>query len=261
MELPSKILERIAFNKRPKIEEYMLVFTDKSTHEEHLSQPLQTNNKQFNFAVTFLTGYNGTFNVTNSNNRFYLKKTITDGADFVRIAILSGAYEIESLNTEVRRIIFDEEHFTESDYPFRTKPNFSTLGSIIEKSPQGSIINFVFDDKIRNLLGFHENILYKDYNLSPNPVDISSIDNIFLEYDIAKPKIYKQKRSGIFHNWGMTVNPGNKYVESFAGGITWYMIETKDVISSVSFNLKNENNELVPFNGQSISFRLSVKET
>ena len=43
---------------------------DKSTHEEHLSQPLQTNNKQFKIAVTFLTGYNGIFNVTNSNKFF-----------------------------------------------------------------------------------------------------------------------------------------------------------------------------------------------
>ena len=29
--------------------------------------------------------------------------------------------------------------------------------------------------------------------------------------------IYKQKRSGIFHNWTITVNPGFKYVEFFAG--------------------------------------------
>ena len=47
MELPSKLLEKIAFNTRPKIEEHMLIVTDKSTHEEHLSQPLQTNKKQF----------------------------------------------------------------------------------------------------------------------------------------------------------------------------------------------------------------------
>ena len=45
MELPSKILEQIAFNTRPKIEEHMLIVMSKSTHEEHLSQPLQTNNK------------------------------------------------------------------------------------------------------------------------------------------------------------------------------------------------------------------------
>ena len=44
---------------------------DKSTHEKHLSQSLQTNNKHFKIAVTFLTGYNGIFNGTNSNNVFF----------------------------------------------------------------------------------------------------------------------------------------------------------------------------------------------
>ena len=39
----------------------MLIIMDKSTHEEHLSQPFQTNNKQFYLAVTFLTGYNWYF--------------------------------------------------------------------------------------------------------------------------------------------------------------------------------------------------------
>ena len=66
MELPSKLLEQIAFSMRPGIEN-MLIVMDKSTHEEHLFRPLQTNNKQFKIAVTFLTGYNGSFNVTNSN--------------------------------------------------------------------------------------------------------------------------------------------------------------------------------------------------
>ena len=53
MELPSNLLEQIAFNTRPKIEEHMLIVMVKSTHEEHLFQPLQTNNKQFKIAVTF----------------------------------------------------------------------------------------------------------------------------------------------------------------------------------------------------------------
>ena len=58
MELPSKLLEQIAIDRRPKIEEHMLIVVGKSTHEEHLSQQLQTNHKQFKLAVTFLTGYN-----------------------------------------------------------------------------------------------------------------------------------------------------------------------------------------------------------
>ena len=63
MELPSKTLKQIAWNTRSRIKEHILIVMDKSIHEEHLSQALQTNNKQFKIAVTFLTGYNGIFNV------------------------------------------------------------------------------------------------------------------------------------------------------------------------------------------------------
>ena len=59
MELRSKSIEQTAFKTRPSIEEHMLIVMDKSTHEEHLSQPLQTSIKQFRIAITFLTGYNG----------------------------------------------------------------------------------------------------------------------------------------------------------------------------------------------------------
>ena len=174
MELPSKLLEQIVFNTRPKIEEHMLIIIDKSTHEEHLFQPLQTNNKQFKIAITFLTGYNGIFDVTHENNRFYFKKTITDEDGFIKITIPPGAYEIESLNNEIKRIIIDEEHYTEANYPFTIKPNFSTLGSIIEILPQRTIISFMFHDSIRDLLGFNARTLYEEYTLSNNPVDILS---------------------------------------------------------------------------------------
>ena len=260
MELPSKLLEQRAFNTKPKIEEHMLIVMDKSTHEEHLFQPLQTNNKQFKIAVTFLSGYNGIFNVANENNKFYFKKTISDDDGFVQITIPAGAYEIEALNNEIKRIIIDEEHYREANYPFKIKPNFSTLGSIIEISPQGPIISFMFDDSIKDLSGFHAITLYEEYMFSTNPVDILTFDNIFLECDIAQGLIFKGRKSNIIHNWTMTVDPGYKYVGKFSGGITWYMMQSKDIISRICLKLKSENNELVSFNGQSISFRLSIKE-
>ena len=49
----------------------MSIVMDKSTHEEHLSQPLQTNINQINIAVTFIAGYIGIINVTNENKKFY----------------------------------------------------------------------------------------------------------------------------------------------------------------------------------------------
>ena len=223
----------------------MLIVMDKSTHEKHLSQPLQTNNKQFKIAVTFLSGYNGLFIVTNSNNKFYFKKTITDEDGFIQITIPPRAYEIESINDEIKRIIIDEEHYTEANYPFKIKPNVSTLGSIIKISPQGPIISFMFDGSIKDLLGFHAITLYEKYNLSTNPVDILSFDNIFLECDIAEGMIFKGRKSNIIHNLIKTVDPGYKYVEKFSGGISWYMMQSKDIISSICFKLKYENFQLV----------------
>ena len=117
MELPSKLLEQIAFITRPKIEEHMLIVMDKSTHEEHLFEPLETSNKQFKIAVTFLSAYNGILNVTNRNNKFYFFKSISD-ADHIQISIRPGVYEIEALNNEIKRIIIDEGHYTEVEYPF-----------------------------------------------------------------------------------------------------------------------------------------------
>ena len=260
MELPSKLLEQIAFNTRPKIEEHMLIVMDKSTQEEYFSQPLQTNNKQFKIAVTFLTGYNGIFNVTNANNKFYFTKSISDEDGFVQITISPGAYELENLNNEIKRIIIDEEHYTEANYPFKIKPNFSTLGSIIEISTQGPVITFVPDDSIRDLSGFNKTTIFEEYNLSPNPVDILSFDNIFLESNIARGMIFKGKRSGIINNFTMDVDPGYKHIEKFRGGVQWYMMESKDIISSICFKLKNENGNLVSFNGQSVTFRISIKE-
>ena len=259
MELPSKLLEQIVFNTRSKIQEHMLIIMDKSTHEEHLFQPLQTNNKQFKIAVTFLTGYNGIFNVTTENNKFYFLKSITDD-DHIQITIPLGAYEIESLNNETKRIIIDEEYYTEANYPFSIKPNFSTLGSIIEISTQGPVITFVPDDGMGDLLGFNKTTIFEEYNLSPNAVDILSFDNIFLECNIAQGMIFKGKRSGIIHNFTMDVDPGYKYIEKFHGGVQWYMMDSKDIISSICFKLKNENENLVSFNGQSLTFRLSIKE-
>ena len=84
----------------------MLIVTDKSTHEEHLSQLLQTNNKQFKIAVTFLSAYNGIFIFTNENNKFYFMKSTSDEDGYIQIMKPPGSYEIESLNKKINELLF-----------------------------------------------------------------------------------------------------------------------------------------------------------
>ena len=51
--------------------------------------------------------------------------------------------------------------------------------------------------------------------------------------------IFKGKRSGIFQKFTMDVDPGYKYVGNFRGGVQWFMMESKDINSTISFNLNN----------------------
>ena len=161
------------------------------------------------------------------------------------------------MNTETKRNIIAKGQYSEKEYPFMIKPNFSTLCSILEIKPQGPIIGLLFEDSTGELLGFNETILWKEYTLSPN---IISFDNIFIETNIAKGMIFKGRRTGIIHNFTMDVNLGYKYVEKYRGGVQLYMMHSKDFISSINKNLIHENGNLVSFNGQSITFRLSIME-
>ena len=162
--------------------------------------------------------------------------------------------EIGSLNNEIRKIIIDEEHYTEENYPFTIKPNFPTLGSITEVSTHGPVLTLVPDDSIRDLLGFSRTTIYEKDNNSPHSVDILSFDKNFLECDIAEGTIFKSKRSGIIHNFTMDASPGYKNIENCRGGVQCFLMESKGIISSICSKLKNENNQLVSFNGQSVTF-------
>ena len=72
--------------------------------------------------------------------------------------------------------------------------------------------------------------------------------------------IFRGKRSGIIQKFTMDIDPGYKYIEKFRGGNLYYMMESKVIISSICCKFKKDHGNLVSFNGQSLNFRLSIKE-
>ena len=94
-------------------------------------------------------------------------------------------------------------------------------------------------------MGFKPVVLHEEYSYSEYPVDTLSFDKIFFECDIAHLLNFRSKRRGIIHNFRMGVDPCYKYIEKNRGGVQWYMIESDDFFSSLSFKLKNENGKLV----------------
>ena len=187
-------------------------------------------------------------------------KSNTDKDDFIQITIPRGAYELESLIDEIKRINIDEGHFTKVDFPFTIKPNFSTLGNIMGFLGQEPKISFLPNDSTRDLLAFSSTTIYEENILSHDLVDISSFGNFFSECDITQGLIFKGRRSSFIFNWTKAVDAGYKNWERFHGGIVWYMMDNKDFVSKNNFKSKNESNQLVSFNGKSITSRLSVKK-
>ena len=113
---------------------------------------------------------------------------------------------------------------------------------------------------MRIFLGFDAVTLYEGNNLSPNPADISSFDNNFLECDTVKRNIFRRKRKVITDIFTTDVDPGYKNIEKFRGGVQKYKMGSKDFLSSISFKLKHEKNQLVSFNGKSKTFRMPIKK-
>ena len=85
------------------------------------------------------------------------------------------------------------------------------------------------------MLGHYmKNIIYQQIRLKFYHLII-----FFLECGIVQGMIVKGRKSNIIHIWTMTVDPGYKYVEKYSGGISSYMMQSKDNISSICFKLKN----------------------
>ena len=89
---------------------------------------------------------------------------------------------------------------------------------------------------------------------------ILPFDIIFLDTDIAQRIILQSKRSGKNLKFTKEVDLGYKYIEKIYGGLIWYMMQSESFISNFGFKLGNEIGGLVPFNGQSLIFRFSIKE-
>ena len=141
----------------------MLNALEKSPYDENLSQPLQTQNKQFKITIAYLTGYIGIFSVTFKNQKFILI-SVFEGVEYNVKTIPPSAYDLESLIKESKRCNTDEGYVTEKDYPFSIKPIFWFLGSIKEiKRSRGWQINFVPDDTLAQPLGFNLDLIHEEY--------------------------------------------------------------------------------------------------
>ena len=102
----------------------------------------------------------------------------------------------------------EEGYIRIGDYPFTFKQNFSILGNDVEiELGRRWQISSVQKITLPDHLGFEPSVIHDEYYISTYPVHILSLDIIFFKTDLAKGLIFKVKRTRMFDNFTMNVDP------------------------------------------------------
>jgi len=125
-----------------------------------------------NFSV-----YNNIQNITAKNNVF--KYSVDNGATWTTITLIPGSYEIDTINFDINRLMTNN-----GDSRITISANTITLGSIVHIKPASTKVDFTVSNSLASLLGFGSVVLSTGYNVSPNPVNIITINQILVNCDI-----------------------------------------------------------------------------
>jgi len=91
--------------------------------------------------------------------------------------------------------------------------NTITLGSIVDIKPATTRVDFTVANSLAPLLGFNAVVLTAGYNVSPNPVDIITINQILVNYDIIGNSYLKSSLFPAIYSFQINVNSGERFTE------------------------------------------------
>jgi len=95
------------------------------------------------------------------------------------LTLKPGSYEIDTIHSEINRLMT-----LNGDTGITISANTITLGSVVDIKPAATGVYFTDANSLAPLLGFNYVILTAGYNVSPNPVDIITNNQILVNCDI-----------------------------------------------------------------------------
>ena len=125
---------------------------------------------------------------------------------------------------------------------------------------KAGIIAIKFDEKsfFSTILGFTSDWDYKHYNkyISQKIVNLSNTNKIHLKYDVIDGSVVNGLRQSILYSFLLDKKPGYK-VFSEPETIHYKKIN-KSVLNTITFYLEDDNNKVVDFNGETLTFTLQM---
>jgi len=150
--------------------------------------------------------YNNIQNITAKNNVF--KYSVDNGATWTTILLAPGSYETDTINSEINRLMT-----INGDTGITISANTITLGSVVNITPATTKVDFTVANSLASLLGFTSVVLSAGYNVSPNPVNINTINHILVNCDIIGNSYLNGAPFPSIYSFPINVNTGERFTE------------------------------------------------
>jgi len=196
-------LKDIAHNTNRHHDFSILLTSNTSEFTTNIYPPIQLDDDWQVGLMNFSVYNNNIQNITAMNNVF--KYSVDGGTKWKPITLTPGSYEIDTINSEINRLMT-----VNGDTGITISANTITLGSVVDIRPAATRVDFTVTNSLALLLGFGSVVLTTGNNVSPNPVDIITINQILVNCDIIGNSYLNSPLPAIY-SFPINVNTGERF--------------------------------------------------
>lgn len=215
-------------------------------------------NEGYEMALVRLETYFSFPNIDVSNNCIHISND--QGKTWCKIAIPTGCYDIESINTIIQGELVEKYGKTVKDKLVNFSPNKNTLKCRMQICTDLIIVDFNIDNSLRTVLGFSaKQYKGKGRYESEHLVNILSVNSILVHCDIVGASRLNGVEVPVIYNFFPNVSPGEKIVSQPLHII--YMPITMNVISSVTAWLTDQNQKELNLRGEELTLTFHIRKS
>ena len=251
-------LRQIAENTSHKTSFQVIVSGNQSSFNTLFNPKIELDKKKvYEIALVNLETYYSFPNIDDSNNIFVYSHD--RGQTWTKIKIPTGSYEIGDLNQTIRFEMEKVGHYDEVNQEsyINIAANSNTLKTIliIGKDYQ---VDFNQQNNLSKVLGFTGKKYIEGFHESEKPVNILSINSIFVNIDIIDGSYVNGKTKNTIYSFFPNVAPGFKIIESPVNLV--YLPILPYTIQNLNLSITDQDENVLNLRGEKLTVRFHIRE-
>ena len=251
-------LKQIAKNTSHKTSFQVIVSGNQSSFNTLFNPKIELGKKKvYEIALVNLETFYSFPNIDDSNNIFVYSHD--RGQTWTKIKIPTGSYEIGDLNQTIHFEMEKVGHYDEVNQEsyINIAANSNTLKTIliIGKDYQ---VDFNQPNNLSKVLGFTGKKYIEGFHESEKPVNILSINSIFVNIDIIDGSYVNGKTKNTIYSFFPDVAPGFKIIESPVHLV--YLPILPYTIQNLNLSITDQDENLLNLRGEKLTARFHIRE-